>query len=122
MRRAAELMRERAKPAVTPEWGAEPWHAEECTARPRCACIVAQGERRPADEAQVPPIRFVCDAENPVLGTYIASWHPGVALAVADLLDRLAWTLGLDPDLSARVGCDEALEIARAYLGEGDGS
>lgn len=51
---------------------------------------------------------------------YIASMHPGVALAVADLLDRIAWMCGIDKDLLSRVGSDEAVGIARAYLGRSD--
>lgn len=49
-------------------------------------------------------------------GAFAASWTPGVALAVADLLD--SWT---DVEFSRPDHCPELpglLRIARAYLGE----
>lgn len=39
--------------------------------------------------------------------------------AVADLLDKIAWMAEMDPDLIERVGGDETLAVARAYLGTG---
>ena len=45
---------------------------------------------------------------------HIASWHPAVALAVADLLDRPAD----DHDETPCPAIDAALAVARAYLGE----
>lgn len=49
-----------------------------------------------------------------VRAQYVASWHPGVALAVADWLDTAAqaWDAGVE--------WDEALDLARRYLGETD--
>lgn len=49
---------------------------------------------------------------------HVASWHPGVALAVADLLEKWAWMVELDPDMGGRVGGDEVLNLARTYLDE----
>jgi hypothetical protein len=43
---------------------------------------------------------------------------PLVGAALAELLDKIAWMVGIDPDLMGRVGCEEVLKIARAYLGE----
>ena len=39
--------------------------------------------------------------------------------AVAALLDKIAWMVGMDAELAGRVGVDEAVAIASAYLGEG---
>ena len=57
------------------------------------------------------------DGEN-ANADHIASWHPVVALAVADLLDKFAWMGEMDEDLLGRVGCDEVIALARAYLNE----
>lgn len=48
--------------------------------------------------------------------TYVASWHPAVALAVADWLHLVAGLLeqGFDENAETRA----ALAVARAYLGE----
>jgi len=43
---------------------------------------------------------------------------PGVALALADLLDKIGWMAGIDPELMGRVGCEEVLKVALTYLGE----
>jgi hypothetical protein len=51
---------------------------------------------------------------------YIAAMHPGVGLALADLLDRIAWMVEMDADLAGRVGVDETLAVARAFLREAD--
>jgi hypothetical protein len=48
----------------------------------------------------------------PAAGDYIASWHPLVALAVAEWLDASAGPQGSVTDLC------HALAAARAYLGE----
>jgi len=53
---------------------------------------------------------------------HIASWHPAVALAVADLLERIADRAPPDPHRAGEYceTCDnvrDALVIARAYLG-----
>jgi hypothetical protein len=103
LRAAAKAMRERAE-TVQPHYPA-PW-------------VTAVWDSR------TPPARVVEDAEGvmvvgrtPALNEFIAGMHPGVALAVADLLDKIAWMGEMDPDQLHRVGCDEAIAIARAYLG-----
>jgi hypothetical protein len=49
---------------------------------------------------------------------HIASWHPAVALAVADWLDKLAdFCAEAKPDPASH-WIAPALKIARAYLGE----
>jgi hypothetical protein len=47
---------------------------------------------------------------------YVTSMQPGVGRMLADLLDKLAWMGELDPEQLGRVGCDEAIAVARAYL------
>ena len=92
LREAARLMRERAEAATPggPRWESAPdeWGSVRYIF--------------PADsDSAIASVPAVADAEH------IASWHPDVALAVADLLDVLA-----DPaDMPA------ALAVARAYLG-----
>lgn len=118
LRRAAALMRERAE-AATPG----PWEF-----RPR------RGFQSVSDSPAT--IGFVDTAgyfvmlregmwatENDM--SYVASWHPAVALAVADWLDATAARIdaGRDPQHGGRRnhswrGSREALAVARAYLGE----
>lgn len=101
LRRAAALIRERAEAARTsiPEVCPE-WHSKEA--------LMAHGKTEG-------------DAEH------IASWHPAVALAVADWLDREAveherYVSQAVRDSTVRTAyADErarhALAVARAYLG-----
>lgn len=96
LRRAAALMRGRAEAAAAGPWRAIP-------ARDGLPAIVAAAAvLADVDES-------TADAEH------IASWHPAVALAVADLLDYLApladgpW----GPDSTI----DRAVRIAETYLG-----
>jgi hypothetical protein len=102
IRRAAALMRERATKA-TPS----PWEAEENTA------VVAPNY---GDDGWT--VFYDEDAHRRDI-THIASWHPAVALAVADLLDTLA--VGIESAAADR--CENAyidevavLAVARAYL------
>lgn len=106
LRKAASLMRERAEAATSGPW----------EFRPRRGF---QGMRdNPAT------IGFLDDAgyfvmlregtwatENDM--TYVASWHPAVALAVADWLERCAEWLDRHPQDAT----PDALAVARAYLG-----
>ena len=111
LRRAAKLMRERAE-AASPG----PWH-QLCMGSEGCS-VINDGHLRERKHVSFSGRKeWKSDHAD---ATYIASWHPLVALAVADLLDKLAWMGELDPDLLGRVGCDEAIAIARAYLGEPD--
>lgn len=48
---------------------------------------------------------------------HIASWHPSVALAVADFLDMCADVTTPDDDPNES-GLREVLAVATAYLGE----
>ena len=105
LRRAAALMRERAKAARAGRWFAD---TEDGTAGVRS------------------PWRFgaqdvaVCDGSlpegNAINAEHIASWHPAVALAVADLLDTAADHF--DPGGEFLPVYSEALKLAHAYLQE----
>jgi hypothetical protein len=97
IRRAAALMRARAQEA-TPNGV---WRA---------------AISNPSDSVRSEGGWEVCYGETWATLEHIASWHPAVALAVADLIDRIAWTWEIDPDLQARVGGEELLAVARAYL------
>lgn len=43
---------------------------------------------------------------------------PAVGAALAKMLDKFAWMGEMDADLLHRVGCPEAIAVARAILGE----
>ena len=121
LRQAAALMRERAEAAAQGDWPGRPWAVTEC-ASPEdgsagCACIVYQGEYKPFDEAQVPPIQYIADAESEEDAAHIASWHPAVALAVADWLDAATEQARFTEAQGAWISPDSyALKVARAYL------
>jgi hypothetical protein len=114
LRSAAKLMRERAEAASPGPWRHMCLGSEGCQVindgrlRERKHVSFSGRKEWKADHA---------DAE------YIAAMDPLVALAVAGLLDRTAWMVELDSGLASRVGVDETLAIARAYLREivGDG-
>lgn len=109
LRRAAALMRERAEAAADGRWAVE----------------VAQSNGIPnmvitADTAMV--VADTYDKPHQHDAEHIASWHPAVALAVADWLniaaaDLVAYandeTQPFDP-----TAINKALVVARAYLGE----
>ena len=103
LRRAAALMRERAEKAHGDRWAYDlTYHANTFEVTADDGLLLAKG--------------------IPGAGTgrwtaeHIASWHPAVALAVADWLDReAAWE-----ERGATLAGDrfQALAVARAYLGE----
>lgn len=102
LRRAAALMRERAGAATPGPWTYEPAGESEC-GEPNC-CYEYWHDRVWGDGVVQAEID---DAGN---AQHIASWHPVVALAVAD------W---LDSEFSHPFGpTAEAIDVARAYLGE----
>ena len=106
LREAAALMRERAEAATRGPWLADPDAAYSVVMRPDRPGFNWDGYN-------------VCVVLEPEEGTFrdnsehIASWHPAVALAVADWLDDEADEMG------AVCGCTtaRALAVARAYLG-----
>ena len=102
LRRAASLMRERAEGATPGPWTCYGDH------------LVWPSEQGPA--ANDPILAMVGEAHEDS-AEHIASWHPAVALAVADWLDQAAIHVDggslLHHPMSAR-----AEVVARAYLGE----
>jgi hypothetical protein len=127
LRQAASLMRERAEAATPSPWArgiefaapSEVWHEGDAETLMVCDTADAySAENRPGELA-------LEDAEH------IASWHPAVALAVADWLDAeaaraerwVAWDRAYDekPDegeMQARTrDIAPAHAVATAYLG-----
>ena len=125
LRRAAALMRERAEAATPGPWVVGPYHQLTSVLSHDGGLTIASvgAVRLPFVEADA---------------AHIASWHPAVALAVADWLTFIAdaresidaiaqmrsrngagWLTATDP--ASRVFRDmeeHALTVARAYLGE----
>jgi hypothetical protein len=114
LRRAAKEMRERAE-AASPG----PWYLRENDLIGGM-CVMPVDVPPSSGVAEVSDFGRVDDAR------YIASWHPAVALAVADWLDEIAFVhpasnydqcdLCTD-DKPCECSC-AALKVARAYLGE----
>src|SRR4051812_46836473 len=110
LREAARLMRERAEGATRGLW-------EEFAAKPAIGGIY-NGIGTAAD-----PNAEICRVPRTPQGSadswHIASWHPAVALAVADLLDNMARGINSGNDLDWPNSRDirDALRVARAYLG-----
>lgn len=107
LKRAAALMRERAEGC-----GQRRWHWE------------APGEKRypqrVSSDGNVTLIAecFTDPGHRPFEAEHIASWHPLVALAVADLLDREAALIDAQVfPQSDPVAERYPLAVARAYLG-----
>lgn len=100
LRRAATLMRERARAATPGTWQ----HFGDT--------IVWPSDNGPA--ANDPIMAF--NEAHEECAAHVASWHPLVALAVADWLDFIApfARFGDDDSLHAK----HALAVARAYLGK----
>lgn len=95
LRKAANLMRERAEVATSGPW-ADAWLPEDPDACDGPVVVAAATEVVTEWHVTKP------DAEH------IASWHPAVALAVADWLTVASVDWPENP---------EALAVARAYLG-----
>ena len=119
LREAAALMRERAEaaePGRWKTWGMTVMADPEGTSNVDDAICVA-GAYTPSTSER----RLHTGNAN-----HIASWHPAVALAVADLLDDAAENLDLQApggdlgkqwDMRVHIAGDKALAVARAYLG-----
>lgn len=116
---AADAIRGRVRALPRTRWHGSRWKVTECACgEMNCPCIVYQGEYKPFDEAQVPAVEYVADAESPEYAAYIASMHPAVAMAVADLLDVVGEVCSgrAMPDAALEIA---AREVAGAYLGSG---
>jgi hypothetical protein len=96
-------MRENAEAAPAPPWRVEPGHLGGMPEYVRSADETDGA----AAECWRPP----------GAGAYIASWHPGVTLAVADLLESFA-SCGCDEDGDHWPEKSAALRAARLFLGE----
>ena len=105
LRRAANLMRERASLSAAGPWGR--------ASTPGNGFAVHRGEHE--------TVALYCDRDN---AAHIASWHPAVALAVADVLDAVTCACTPCSCCGVRVTCDgcepveAALNLARLYLGD----
>jgi len=114
LRAAAKLMRERAE-AATPG----PWK-HMCMGSEGCITIRASGTIRERGHGRVAKHGWKDWQADHADAEFVASVHPGVALAVADWLD-MAVSCGCEPgddhaDIKAA-----ALAVARAYLGVPEG-
>ena len=108
LRQAAAKMRELAHAATPGPWHHN-GHVVDMGIPPTAPYAVCHSDARPNG--------------SPDTAEHIAAWHPGVALAVADLLDKAAAAHVQDEDTSV-VWTDcpmaaAAVAIARAYLGGG---
>jgi len=102
LRRAAALMRERAE-AATPG----PWHGFPPEAPAWSQQVVWAGQATVAEVSMPIPPEFGLDglADR----DHIASWHPAVALAVADWLDRVVASHHAEVDEVCFDECDECI-------------
>lgn len=112
LRQAAALMRERAEAATTGPWRVGAEGSEGSRVNPRT------GDKR-EDSRWIASVNGRVQPEDGRNAQHIASWHPVVALAVADWLEQQAERhdaliadggRGLRPD-------GQAFVVARAYLG-----
>ena len=109
LRAAAKLMRERAEAATPGPWEPDPGNNVSDNVRADGRLVIDGGGYARLDGSK--PV--VYGAALTADAAHIASWHPAVAAAVADWLDRFA-----DPVYCyGPVEYDSALNIARAYLG-----
>lgn len=120
LRRAACLMRERAEAATAGPWTAkDPW---ACVVAPADTPVAKHSPRNDAREIEAYGGLLIGESIIKADREHIASWHPAVALAVADWLEDTA--LGIEsafaPSLyeQSRPNVQCALAVARAYLGE----
>jgi hypothetical protein len=115
IRRAAALMRERAEAATPGPWlgvmGMFKDGGWPCV-------IAAQGDREDAQTWLMGAGNN--DSAREANATHAGSWHPLVALAVADVLDNEAHAAELLGEDADAINLPDAriLKVARAYLGE----
>lgn len=117
LRRAAALMRERAEVATPGAWVQNGFEYD------------AEGDVFTYDvSATASPVTSLAYADSESNAAHIASWHPLIALGVAKWPNRMAsGHEGVDPntgeslwDSCLCVDKLDALDVARAYLGESD--
>ena len=111
LRRAAALMRERAWTATPGPW------STYRTLTHRCIKSNAGGLG-----ARVNTLVGMSAESKSFNAEHLASWHPAVALAVADWIDSHARDLlladGHLPSCDSPGDVEQALAVARAYLGD----
>lgn len=122
LRAAAKLMRERAEAATPGPWWSDEsdqcWRLHGVAFRipPQCDGLIPEqlvnAQILKAPKCGTPYAEYWPVAAD---AAQITSWHPLVALAVADLLDAMAADSDPFP-----VRYPAALDLARAYLGEGE--
>lgn len=105
LRKAAQLIREHAQAATQ-----GPWRVD-ATAEGDPVIYVPH-----PNIAEAANVLFEADWGTEEDAYHIASMHPGVAAAVAAWLERTA----ADEEFGEVTGLDEALAVARAYLGGTD--
>lgn len=122
LRRAAKLMRERAEAATPWPWA---WEATGDKDSSWAVGFVQDEDGNPLTgeigQGEGIVIDGVCEsiAGNPTDGAHIAAMHPGLALAIAEWLDKVA----ADPRSSLPSWVEAgALAIACAYLSTGTGA
>lgn len=109
LREAASLMRERAEAASPGPWRVTAEGSEGSRIAPDCGDKRERSRFLGILNGRVQP-------EDGYNAAHIASWHPAVALAVAEWLDQCADACAFEPTGSP--GPTSALTVARAYLGE----
>ena len=107
LREASALMRTRAEGA-----SAGPWKRFGMAGVAGADWEIVDERRVECDGCNEPVALLGCATNADAL--HIASWHPAVALAVADWLDACALVTEIAPDRHKGL----ALAVARAYLGE----
>lgn len=117
LRAAAALMRERAD---VWDYHASPWRVEPGPAGwsvVRSAGVIEDDFAEPS--AVVEHDTFVFQMDTTSTARHIASWHPAVALAVADWLEATAVRCDMARERGNHSwrGSRQALAVADAYLG-----
>jgi hypothetical protein len=115
LKRAAKLMRERAEAATAGPWEHplenEVTYGYRQAGGRHVATWIANTD---AGDGDISEEQSLANAEH------IASWHPGVALAIADALDNEAHAaelVGGDAD-AVNLPDERILKVALTYLGE----
>ena len=113
LRQAAALMRERAEAEPARGWMKVDFNeGNGFPPRPLWGVSNDAYFNPPADEDE-PWLAVEVMTGTEATAEHIASWHPAVALAVADWLDVTAGDVG-----TSTLAYHAALTVARAYLGE----
>lgn len=124
LRRAANAMRHRARHATAGPWEAEPVWSGSPAGTSGVSSYAHPAGSMASEVVTASPQRTIRTGgiHHPSDAVYIASWHPAVARAVAELLDEAAiehetYDCRHCSDIpSHRLPCP-ALTLAHAYLG-----